>query len=166
VTARPRPRTILVVSPDADVAVIAAEHKRFAGSIAELRAVLDAAPAAAPAAPDDPPGSLDLIGHGTRGHNYLRLGDEPIDLLVPAVARAFRAIAEDGVLARLGIGRVRLLGCSTAVGDASRRSLVALERILGVPVFGSSKALSVHHYDARGLRPAFESLLVAARSIA
>jgi hypothetical protein len=160
VTARPRP--LLVLSPDADVAVIAAEHKRFAGSIAELRAVLDATP---DAAPGDPAASLDLIGHGTRGHNYLRLGAEPIDLLVPAVARAFRAIAEDGVLARLGVGRVRLLGCSTAVGDASRRSLVALERILGVPVFGSSKALSVHHYDARGLRPAFESLLVAARSI-
>jgi hypothetical protein len=43
---------------------------------------------------------LDLIGHSTRDHHLLRLGDDPIDTLDPAVARFFRAPASDRLPAR------------------------------------------------------------------
>ena len=58
------------------------------------------------------PSTLDLIGHSTRGHHLLRLGQTPIDMLDPQVASFFRALARAGLLPRLQVTAVRLLGYS------------------------------------------------------
>jgi len=151
-----RPRSINIVAPDVPSATITAEAKHACASLAELRAILDRLPDARE------PAVLDLHGHATRGHRYVRFGGDAIDLLDPRVQRFFETLAADGVLARLRITAVRLLGCETAVGPAAQRTLVRLARVLGVPVYGTIKMIGDHHHDARGLRPAFQHLLVEA----
>jgi hypothetical protein len=153
-------RSLRVVSPDAE----AASTGRYgppgqahrAASLRELWALLHAEPT--PAAPM----TLDLMGHSTAGHHLLRLGGTPIDMLDPAVARFFRAVAASGVLSRLRISAVRLLGCETAVADGGRRTMRMLSRTLGLPVYGTLAPLTAAHHDADGFRPAFAHLLVEA----
>jgi hypothetical protein len=101
------------------------------------------------------PATLDLIGHSTRDHHLLRLGNTPIDMLDRQVARFFRDLADEGLLARLHIGAVRLLGCQTAVTDAGQRTL-------RLPVFGTLTPLLKSHSNAGGFDPAFSHLLAEA----
>ena len=109
----------------------------------------------------DPPGPvvLDLIGHSTRGHHLLRLGDTPIDMLDPFVARFFRRLDAERMMARLQVTAVRLLGCQTAVTDSGRRTIRMLGQTLGVPVYGTLKPLLKSHSTAEGFDPAFGHLL-------
>jgi len=128
-----------------------------AAGLAELREVLERCldlPAR--------PGPLDLIGHSTRGHRLLRLGQTPIDMLDPQVAGFFRALAQAGLLPRLQVTAVRLLGCETAVTDAGQRTLRMLSQTLRLPVFGTRKPLLKSHSDSTGFNPAFAHLLTEA----
>lgn len=109
--------------------------------------------------------TLDLIGHSTRGHRYLRIGRTSIDLLDPEVARFFAQLGASGILTRLGIGAVRLLGCETAVEIAGQRTIARLARVLGIPVFGTTKPLMKAHYGRDGFDPVFRRLLVDATSL-
>ena len=150
-----------IISPDAEElffgpAVRCANIHR-ASSLDDLRAVLEGQLG-------DPamPLSLDLIGHSTRDHHLLRLGGAAIDMLNPVIARFFQSIANDGLLPRLGVVAVRLLGCETAVSAAGRQTLRLLARTLRMPVFGSTKALMKSHYDELGFNPAFARVLVEA----
>jgi hypothetical protein len=104
----------------------------------------------------------DLLGHSTRGHRLLRLGDTPIDMLDPTVARFFQALASVRLLPRLGVTAVRLLGCETAVTDAGQRTLRMLAHTLRLPVFGTLKPLLKSHSNANGFNPAFTHLLTEA----
>lgn len=128
-----------------------------AGSLDELRGRLEECPRGSGS-----PVTLDLIGHSTRGHHLLRLGDTPIDMLNPGVARFFRELAASGLPARLTIVAVRLLGCETAVTDSGHRTLGLLAHTLRLPVFGTTKPLLKSHYNAGGFDPAFAHLLVGA----
>ena len=130
---------------------------RHAGSLGELRSVLQSRL-------DEPvsPSTLDLIGHSTREHHLLRLGDTPIDMLDPYVNRFFRELAGSRLLARLQIVAVRLLGCETAVTDSGRRTLRMLAQTLRLPVFGTEVPLLKSHSNADGFNPAFIHLLVEA----
>jgi hypothetical protein len=131
-----------------------AERHR-ANSLGDLRAVLEDRLGH--------PGSavmLDLIGHSTRDHHLLRLGDTPIDMLDPVVARFFQALAGDHLLLRLGVVAVRLLGCETAVSPEGRRTLRLAARTLRLPVFGTTRPLMKSHYDELGFNPAFAHVLV------
>jgi hypothetical protein len=154
------PRSLQVVSPDAEAASVGRDappgQVRRAASLRELWAVLHAEPT--PAAPM----TLDLTGHSTAGHHLLRLGRTPIDMLDPAVARFFRAMAASGVLRRLRISAVRLLGCETAVTDGGQRTMRMLSRTLGMPVYGTLAPLLAGHHDANGFNPAYAHLLVEA----
>src|SRR5882757_4293945 len=96
-----------------------------AGSLAELREVLERRlyDGARPA-------TLDLIGHSTREHHLLRLGDTPVDMLDPGVAGFFRTLAQSDLLARLQIVAVRLLGCETAVTESGQRTIRMLSHTL------------------------------------
>ena len=149
-----------VISPDAARIVLrgaaaqAPVHR--AGSLDELRAILDGQPAALA------PRSLDLIGHSSRLGKLLELGATPIDMFSPPVVRFFERLAADAVLPRLGLTAVRLLGCGTAVELVGQRTMARLARTLGVPVFGTTKLLMHSHYDARGFAPVFAHLLVEA----
>lgn len=153
--------SLSIASPDCAEAFFAGRvHRQVrlhrAGSLAELRAVLDRRL-------DDPvtPATLDLIGHSTREHHLLRLGTTPIDMLQPQVARFFRTLAETRLLARLEIVAVRLLGCETAVTDSARRTLRLLAHTLRMPVYGTVKPLLKSHSNADGFNPQFTHLLVS-----
>jgi hypothetical protein len=131
-------------------------HLHHAGSLRQLRAVLDdRSPVAGPV-------TLDLIGHSTAQHHLLRLGNTAIDMLDRTVAGFFTDLAATGLLPRLGITAVRLLGCETAVTDAGQRTLRLLTATLRVPVYGTSKPLMKSHSDAAGFRSAFSHLLIEA----
>lgn len=136
-------------------------HLRRAGSLRELREVLEGCLDEATA-----PTTLDLVGHSTRGHHLLRLGNTPIDMLDASVARFFRGLAADRLLARLSIVTVRLLGCETAVTDAGQRTMRMLAQTLRVPVYGTLQPLLKSHSDTSGFDPAFTHLLVEAGSLA
>ena len=104
---------LTVASPDCAEGFFAGPVARcvqlhHAGSLPQLRAVLDHQE------PVLGPVTLDLIGHSTPGHHLLRLGTTPIDMLDRTVASFFTDLAATGLLPRLGITAVRLLGCETA----------------------------------------------------
>jgi hypothetical protein len=128
-----------------------------AAGLPDLREVLEAC-LARPARPS----TLDLIGHATRGHRLLRLGQTPIDMLDPHVAGFFGMLAQTGLLPRLQVTAVRLLGCETAVTDAGQRTLRMLSQTLRLPVFGTRKPLLKSHSNSAGFDPAFVHLLTEA----
>jgi hypothetical protein len=154
-----------IASPDCAEAFFAGPAARcvdlhHAGSLGELRDILERRLDHIVA-----PATLDLIGHSTREHHLLRLGDTPIDMLNPAVARFFRALAGAGLLGRLQITAVRLLGCETAVTDAGQRTLRMLAQTLRLPVYGTLKPLLKSHSNAAGFNPAFTHILVEASEL-
>ena len=159
-----RVATLNVISPDAVSLffgpVARCTDLKHAGSFAELRAVLERRPEGRGS-----PVTLDLIGHSTRGHHLLRLGNDPVDMLDPVVARFFRSVADLRLLPRLGVAAVRLLGCETAVSSGGRRTLRLLARTLGLPVFGTLKPLMKSHYNEHGFNPAFAQVLVEASEL-
>jgi hypothetical protein len=149
-----------VASPDCAEAFFAGRVARCvslyrAASLAELRAVL--------LRRADHPASartLDLIGHSTRGHRLLRLGRTAIDMLDPDVALFFTGLAESGLLPRMRITAVRLLGCETGTTDAGLRTMRLLSYALGLPVYGTRTPLLKSHSNAAGFDPAFAHVLV------
>jgi hypothetical protein len=157
-------RLLNVVSPDGEDFYFGRTPRcvdmRRAGSLAELRDVLRRWPGEPSA-----PATLDLLGHSTRGHRLLRLGETPIDMLNPRVARFFRDLAGTGVLDRLGVVAVRLLGCETAVTDSGRRTIRMLSRTLRRPVYGTVAPLLKNHSNADGFDPAYTHLLVEAAAL-
>jgi hypothetical protein len=129
------------------------------GSLSDLRRFLDHYP------PSDA-ATLDLVAHGNRGHRLLRLGKDVIDFFNPAVAKFFTQLAVDGVLQRLNIHALRLLGCDTAATENGRYALRVLSWTLGIPVYGSTKPLMKSHFGPHGFEPAFErSCLVEASQL-
>jgi hypothetical protein len=150
-----------VLSPDVEpvfrgrrARLVGAHH---ANSLGELRGVLERCLDDAPS-----PVTLDLIGHSTRDHHLLRLGQTPIDMLDPQVARFFRELATTRWLERLEVVAVRLLGCETVATDSGRRTLRLLSRTLRLPVFGTTKPVGKNHYNERGFDPEFARILVEA----
>lgn len=157
--------SINVASPDCAEAFFAGRAARcvnlwHAGSLAGLRTVLERHLDNV-----ESPATLDLLGHSTRDHHLLRLGDTPINMLNRDVALFFSALAESRLLARRRIVAVRLLGCQTAVTDAGQRTLRMLNRTLGLPVFGTLKPILKSHSDANGFNPAFSHILIEASAI-
>ena len=118
---------ICLVAADADVplrAVDPARCIRTVASLDDLHAELKAL------AGSEPPGTraLDLIGHSTRDHHFLRIGDQAIDMTRPLIARLFETIRREELLQQLGVIAVRLLGCSTALLPTGQRTLQRLAR--------------------------------------
>ena len=111
------------------------------------------------------PKTLDLIGHSTPGKSLLMLGDFVIDAAQPKVTAFFRELAEQNVLARLGIHAVRLLGCLTADTGQARWTICMLADILGVEVYGTRDLIFSAHYNARGFSPEHRYLLVSASEL-
>lgn len=105
---------------------------------------------------------LDLSGHSTRAGRLLRLGADVIDMLEPATQAYFHRLAHAGMLRRLNVRAVRLLGCETAVSPGGQRTLRMLARTLGLPVFGTLTTIYKSHYDEQGFASAFDGLLIEA----
>ena len=125
-----------------------------AGTLAELRAVLDGLP------DGTGPVALDLVGHSTRPARMLRLDQTVIDMFDAKVDAFFRQLVADRVLARLGVTSLRLLGCSTATLPPGQRTMQRLARVLGVAVYGTTKPIMKSHYTHDGFNAAFGHLLV------
>ena len=123
---------------------------QLVGSLGELRAALEALQA------PRPPTVLDLLGHSTRDLRAVRLGRDVIDMLDPAVDRFFRQLAAERIAARLNVVALRLLGCETATRAAGQRTIVWLARLLGIPVYGTTKPLMKAHFTRAGFDPVFE----------
>jgi hypothetical protein len=146
---------------DVRVQVAARWGVELVTSLAEVHTALKALAAAAP----DGMRTLDLIGHSTRDHSLLRLGDTAIDMMRPSVARVFQAIRQEELLQQLGVIALRLLGCSTAVLPTGQRTMQRLARTLELPVYGSLKPLMHAHYTVDGFNPKFEHVLVEASQL-
>ena len=157
-------KPLSVISPDAEPVFVARAARRTgvrrAASLRELRDALEGWDGRV-----DTPTTLDLMGHSTSGHQLLRLGRTPIDMLDPRVARFFRTLHADGLLPRLRVAAIRLLGCETAVTDAGQRTMRMLSRVLRLPVYGTLVPLMKQHCDGDGLRPVFAHLLVEASAL-
>ena len=139
-------------------ALAEAENTTIVKSLRETRHALDAWATRPPA----PAMTVDLLGHSTRGHRLLRLGETIIDALDPLVLRFFEELARSRVLAAMNAVSVRLLGCETAVSASGRRTLRLLADVLGLPVYGSRKRLSRFHHTERGFSATFDHLLLEA----
>jgi hypothetical protein len=159
-----RVASLNIISPDAEELFLGAlawcADLHRASSLDDLRAVLERRLDG-----PTPPITLDVIGHSTRDHHLLRLGDTVIDMLNPVVARFFRSIVDDHLLSRLEVVAVRLLGCETAVSPGGKQTLRLLARTLRIPVFGAIKPLMKSHYDKLGFDPAFAKVLVEASEL-
>ena len=163
-----RPRVSMIsAEPDHELDVIAriVRPSLRVGGPAELERELERLVAASASADGTAARTLDLIGHSATS-SQLRLGDWTIDAASPAVTAWSRGLADRGVLPRLGIGAVRLLGCHTAAPGAASATLVALAEMLGVEVHGTSQLLHRGHYDEHGFCERWEFLLVRASELA
>jgi hypothetical protein len=109
--------------------------------------------------------TLDLIGHSTPNKSLLILGDWVIDAGSSTVTAFFRELAEQQVLARLGVTALRLLGCNTAQTGQGKATLRVLSEILGLPVYGTTEPIFVTHYAADGFRADFAHHLVEAAQV-
>ncbi|NVB83144.1 MAG: hypothetical protein HOV81_32520 [Kofleriaceae bacterium] len=123
-----------------------------AGTLDELRGVLEVMPAT-------PGATLDLVGHSTKPARLLRLDQTVIDMFDQNVSVFFQRLADDGVLARIGVVSLRLLGCETASRPPGKRTIQRLARVLRLPVYGTTKPIMKSHYTAEGFNPAFAHLL-------
>jgi len=110
-----------------------------------------------------------LAEHGTSEiaaeYSLLRLGGWVIDGADPGVIARFHSLADRGVLARLGIRAIRLLGCTTAGTAHGRATVCALAEASGVEVLGTKQLLWDAHYDAHGFREAWEFLLISSSEL-
>ena len=81
---------------------------------------------------------LDLVGYTNRD-KLLTIGTWVIDHTNRRARALFRELAEQAVLARLGVQRVRLYGCHTASTPRGRETLTALAEILDLEVSGMTE---------------------------
>ena len=151
-------RTIAVVSSRARHHARRCTRARVVDGLDELAAILRAAGDGGSAVT-----RVDLIGHSTRGHHYLRLGRDALDLLDPRIVALVTALHTSGALDAAGAHQLRLLGCATAVGPAAQAAMARLASLTGRAVSGTTTALLAAHYDAAGFRDEFSRLLVEVR---
>ena len=109
-----------------------------AATLDELRAVLEGLPERTGA-------SLDLVGHSTRPARLLRLDQTVIDMFDAKVTTFFEQLAADGVLARIGVGSLRLLGCSTASQPPGQRTIQRSAEPIGEPASGTTATIQSRH---------------------
>jgi hypothetical protein len=152
-------------SDDAELREI---ESRIAGPVVVVdgRADIEAALCRLLAAGAPPaPRTLDLIGHSTAGTSLLVMGDWVIDATSPTVIAFFRELAEQNVVARLGLQAVRLLGCATAVTEHGRYTVCALADLLGIEVVGTTAPVLASYYEPAGFSRDRRYLLTSATEL-
>ena len=90
---------------------------------------------------------VDLIGHSRR-HGFVMLGAWQLDDS-PQIAATFREELRPA-LSAIGIQRIRLLGCSTAMKERGLAAMRRIEHAAGRPVLGTRRYISQHDYGAEG----------------
>lgn len=95
------------------------------------------------------PRVLDLVG--MTGHDkLLTFHGRPLDTRIGRVRASARGLVDQGVIARLDVVAVRLVGCMSAVGEPARRTIAQLAEILDVEVTGTTELVTVDDFDAAG----------------
>jgi hypothetical protein len=102
--------------------------------------------------------SFDLVGHSTYPHHLLEVGGR---YLGPAFAAELKTFFASEAFRSLGVERIRLLGCSTAVGRTAQRTMVALAKASGLEVYGTVTDIDNSHFNAHGFAERFTYLLVS-----
>jgi hypothetical protein len=95
------------------------------------------------------PRVLDFVG--MTGHDkLLTFHDRVLDTRIGRVRASHRELADQGVIARLDVVGVRLVGCMSAVGEPARRTIAQLAEILDVEVTGTTELVTVDDLSATG----------------
>lgn len=121
---------------------------------------------------------LDLIGHSRGRDNILKLGELAITSRV--ASKEFSALANSGILDKLGIKSIRLLGCRTACSPRGQRVVATILKFFTgsdqysypveppatgeapvylYPAYATRGDMFAVHFDNYGLRREAESLL-------
>lgn len=101
--------------------------------------------------------NLDLIGHSRSRDGILKIGELA---LTSRVAREqFLLLDDRGILDKLGILAIRLLGCRTASHPRGQRVVRTIRNYTQRNVFATRADLFAVHYDYEGLAWAAEKLL-------
>jgi hypothetical protein len=93
--------------------------------------------------------TLDLIGPST-GTGLLQLGETTIDAAVPEVLDVAERIGQEGLLRRLGIREVRLVGSRTAVEPAAHDIMRRLALLFRTRVSGTTTLVYRDHFREHG----------------
>jgi len=101
--------------------------------------------------------TLDLVGY-TGTDKLLVFHGRPMDTRIGRVRAYYRGLADQELMPRLGVTSVRLVGCTTAIGDPARRTLAMLSDILGVEVIGTTELVSAENFGPPGFLPPTPSL--------
>lgn len=84
---------------------------------------------------------LELAGMSD-GERRLCFNGRALDTEIKRVRALYRGLTDHGVFERLGITRLQLSGCCTAIGDRARRTLTTLAEIIGLDVTGTQDLMS------------------------
>lgn len=96
--------------------------------------------------------TLDLVGY-TGSDKLLVFHGRTMDTRIGRVRAYYRGIADQELLPRLGVTAVRLVGCTTAIGDPARRTLATLADILGIEVTGTTELVADRDLGPAGFIP-------------
>lgn len=115
--------------------------------VKDLPALLDLLRQAAACRPPRARRRLDLVAHTATKDALLRLGRSLIDMRDDTVVAIAQQIAEEHLLARLGIQEVRIIGCSSSRTEAAKETMRALHDVLQVPVSGVCDLLTLGEFE-------------------
>lgn len=95
------------------------------------------------------PRVLDLVGM-TGPDKLLMFNGRALDTRVGRVRANYRELTDHGVLARLDVVGVRLIGCMSAVGEPARRTIAQLAEIMDVEVTGTTELVTIDDFGPAG----------------
>jgi len=95
------------------------------------------------------PRVLDLVGM-TGTDKLLTFHGRVLDTRIGRVRASYRELADQGVLARLDVVGVRLIGCMSAVGEPARRTIAQLSEIMEVEVTGTAELVTIEDFGPTG----------------
>jgi hypothetical protein len=95
------------------------------------------------------PRMIDFVGM-TGDDKLLTFHGRALDTRIGRVRANYRELADQGVLARLDVVGVRLIGCMSAVGEPARRTIAQLAEIMDVEVTGTTELVTIDDFSATG----------------
>jgi hypothetical protein len=121
-----------------DHVLVIADREDLVGGLVALSKQLPTAPRV-----------LDLVGM-TGADKLLTFHGRALDTRIGRVRANNRELADQGVLARLDVVGVRLIGCMSAVGEPARRTIAQLAEIMELEVTGTTELVTIDDFSATG----------------
>jgi nucleotide-binding universal stress UspA family protein len=95
------------------------------------------------------PRVIDLVGM-TGADKLLTFHGRSLDTRIGRVRANYRELADQGVLARLDVVGVRVIGCMSAVGEPARRTIAQLAEIMDLEVTGTTELVTIDDFSTTG----------------